>query len=1053
MARMPRLAPRPLSKAPRAEPAVRADLAQRGVPRLVADRATSQNADPNLVAGYMRSLDRNQYPGGIATPPGRRASGPGGADDHYDPFAAGEGPRPPGTHPGDSDGISPERRLVLEGTRANVTDAPALGMLDSSGRTPPTKYNTRALSNPNPPTVISDVDMAGNIWSPFQPLVPFGPPYVNYPRTFDYPSGYNIDFLPARLSFLSTLRTMSQSWGILRAVIETRKDQLMRIPWDFRLIGKPKEKNHPRLVELRRFFKKPDRKVRFDRWARLILEDLFVIDAANYYIWRRYDGRPYALMVTDGALVKPLIDDAGQRPDWPNPAFQQAIKGLPWVDLDEYEYVYAPMRPRPQAPMWGYSPVEQVYVEIMQGIRKMLYKLNFWCYSEEDTEVLTRRGWLRFSETDDHDEFATRHPQTHEFQWQRATGRFCEHYVGEMVKFEGRAVDLLVTPNHKMILSGLPRPLGGNGRRRGEVTVAAGDLVGVPFDNHGVPITSTWVGREIGPRVFGDVRVLEACRERDDKLVALRDVDGLTFRAIGDRLAVSEKLAHETYHRVKSGKIRVFSRPGGVQPLEMSGDQYCAFMGMWLAEGCVEQVGGRVNIAQRRSSKGFEKFERLLSEVFGSPYYNESGGNFEVTHSRLARFLRQFGHAEDKYVPDDIMNATPRQIAIFLEYLWLGDGASDMSMVYTSSRCMADQLVELAQKIGTSASLGVDRASVRVANGQSANFDNYRVYFRQAYPYTKGFSASRVQNYSGRVACVRVPNGTLFVRRNNKAVWCGNTEGSVPDLIVTVPKEWTAQQIAAFQAHMDAMLSGNATLKSKIRFLPSEMRPFDIKNASGEILKSAEDEWVTRLICYVFSVPPTPFITQINRATAETAAETAEEEGLHPLMTWFKEEIVDPVVQDDQLGFGYDDCEFVWLPEPEVDAQKQMTVLTGYTKEALMTYDEAREQINLPPYPDGIGSQPIMATPQGPVPLAETLEANRQRALDVPGQITRTQESHEQHMQGGLAGKAASTFQEGEDTWAALARVAARRDPEGEGGRPHPHRGARGTPRTDRHAY
>ena len=55
-------------------------------------------------------------------------------------------------------------------------------------------------------------------------------------------------------------------------------------------------------------------------------------------------------------------------------------------------------------------------------------------------------------------------------------------------------------------------------------------------------------------------------------------------------------------------------------------------------------------------------------------------------------------------------------------------------------------------------------------------------------------------------------------------------------LIVTVPENWGPRQIAMFQAHCDAMLSGNLKLKSKIRFLPSGMKPFDIKNASGESL-------------------------------------------------------------------------------------------------------------------------------------------------------------------------------------------------------------------------
>ena len=36
--------------------------------------------------------------------------------------------------------------------------------------------------------------------------------------------------------------------------------------------------------------------------------------------------------------------------------------------------------------------------------------------------------------------------------------------------------------------------------------------------------------------------------------------------------------------------------------------------------------------------------------------------------------------------------------------------------------------------------------------------------------------------------------------------------------------------------------------------------------------KDEFDEWLARIVCYAFSLPPTAFIRQINRATAETAA-------------------------------------------------------------------------------------------------------------------------------------------------------------------------------------
>jgi hypothetical protein len=128
----------------------------------------------------------------------------------------------------------------------------------------------------------------------------------------------------------------------------------------------------------------------------------------------------------------------------------------------------------------------------------------------------------------------------------------------------------------------------------------------------------------------------------------------------------------------------------------------------------------------------------------------------------------------------------------------------------------------------------------------------------------------------------------------------------------------------------------------------------------------------------------------MNRATAETAQAAAEEEGLHPLLAWFKDEIMDPLVQED---FGYDEIEYNHLPDPEVDQSKQQVILVGYSKEGVMTRNEARDQLGLDPMPGG--DELTVDTPNGPVPLEEALEAARAQALAVPDELDRQQESHD----------------------------------------------------------
>jgi len=62
------------------------------------------------------------------------------------------------------------------------------------------------------------------------------------------------------------------------------------------------------------------------------------------------------------------------------------------------------------------------------------------------------------------------------------------------------------------------------------------------------------------------------------------------------------------------------------------------------------------------------------------------------------------------------------------------------------------------------------------------------------------------------------------------------------------------------------------------------------------VLKDAFDEYLARIVCFCFSISPQPFVNQTNRATAETAKAQATEEGLGPVLNWFKR-LIDQIVQ------------------------------------------------------------------------------------------------------------------------------------------------------------
>jgi hypothetical protein len=269
------------------------------------------------------------------------------------------------------------------GPNSRPSGNPGVGFKES-----PSKYNMIRPDQPLP--WIDDVNMA-NVWySPMEPVWPFGPPFVTTPREWNYPVGYNLNYINPRMELVGTLRGMRASWGILSTIIQTRKDQLLRLPWTIQVRNKPRATSKA-VDEIRAFFRRPDGKLTYSQWSRRLLDDLFVIDAPSLFMDRDLGGRLRNAQLVDGGTIFPLIDDAGRRPDTRaivssdgvdytqrQPAFQQIISGLPMVNLSEDELIYAMMNPLPELPMFGYSPVQQILTETTEAIRKTFYQLEFW---------------------------------------------------------------------------------------------------------------------------------------------------------------------------------------------------------------------------------------------------------------------------------------------------------------------------------------------------------------------------------------------------------------------------------------------------------------------------------------------------------------------------------------------------------------------------------------------------------------------------------------------------------------------------------------------------
>jgi hypothetical protein len=214
-------------------------------------------------------------------------------------------------------------------------------------------------------------------FGPQQPLAPQAPAQVKG-RQWDYPFGVNINYTPRSDSLLSfaDLRALAEALPLLRAVIETRKDQISALNWNVRPRFRGTASDE-RCAAARAFLSRPNRRHDFATWLRMLIEDMLVIDAACIYPRYSRSGALYSLDVIDGATIKPLIGEDGRAPAPPDPAYQQVLHGVPATDFADDELFYLPRNVRSHR-LYGFSPVEQIALTVNIALRREQATLDYY---------------------------------------------------------------------------------------------------------------------------------------------------------------------------------------------------------------------------------------------------------------------------------------------------------------------------------------------------------------------------------------------------------------------------------------------------------------------------------------------------------------------------------------------------------------------------------------------------------------------------------------------------------------------------------------------------
>lgn len=361
------------------------------------------------------------------------------------------------------------------------------------------------------------------------------------------------------------------------------------------------------------------------------------------------------------------------------------------------------------------------------------------CCYDKMTEVLTEQGWVLFKDlTKDHT-VATLVEDKLVYQQPSALQEY--DFDGHLYKVDSGQVKLLVTDNHRMYV------------------------------------------RKYSRYMRKDFGMLEAQECNGRILYYKKNVD------VFEPLDPSTN-PHFITNENKDITHFVIENNKGRHVFDIT--HWLTVFGIYLAEG---SCGGSINFAayKKRVKDALDiavpqlglNLKKLITR--GEQIEND----YHICNVILRDYLKQFGTATKKYLPDWVWYLSREQCRYLIHSMCLGDGhvsTSGTQQYDTSSNQLADQFQRLCLHAGWSCNKHLKMAegtSVTDSTGYvyKANANNWRmsIVTKQNEPIVNGAKWKHIQDgwepYQGKVYCCTVPEGegVLYVRRQGYPVWCGNS--------------------------------------------------------------------------------------------------------------------------------------------------------------------------------------------------------------------------------------------------------------------------------------
>lgn len=352
-----------------------------------------------------------------------------------------------------------------------------------------------------------------------------------------------------------------------------------------------------------------------------------------------------------------------------------------------------------------------------------------FCHDDQ-TEVMTNRGWVAWADVDDADLFLSMDPVTHEASYHPATAIVRRKYHGEMCLYQERGADFCVTPNHRMFAY---RP----------------------------------------SRKLGRVHEFLTLGQMPKRVYVPR---GVSWNGIAQQVHVIPRL------------VRAFKYNHNVWPeRRVDMNAWLIFLGWYFSDGCLSKRNGSVSIYQSKPQT--VPAVRAAIKAAGFDFSEENRGArgvvFTIVSRQLCEHLAHHGYPKrNRRVPSYVRTLSRQQIKLFVDAFAGGDGfwqSKNRRVVYGTYKGLIDDVHELAILAGYQSFVELRRVvgDVNVIDGRKVvSRRNKYVLSLHGTVESIRLVPSKVTKikYNGMVYCATVPpHHLLFTRRNGKTMWSGNS--------------------------------------------------------------------------------------------------------------------------------------------------------------------------------------------------------------------------------------------------------------------------------------